>query len=171
MTRRVKIRLLRLIAALLLVVVLSFLYPQAFAPLRLEGTSLRVLDGDTIVFQPDQGASVRVRLSNIDAPETNQPYGKESGQALAAMIDGKHIVVEVEDQDHYGRTVGVIYEGEKNICRAMVQQGMAWAYRDYLNDVVYLVDERAARNQKLGLWSLAKKDREPPWRWRKKMRN
>ncbi|MCL2469924.1 MAG: thermonuclease family protein [Alphaproteobacteria bacterium] len=168
--RRFKIRFLRLMAALVLIAVLSFAFPSAFEPQRLEGRVLRILDGDTVIFQPDNGVAVRLRLSNMDAPESDQPYGEESTQALKAMINHARITVQVEDIDRYGRTVGVIYHEGRDVCLEMVKQGMAWAYRDYLNDVTYLYHERLARHEKRGLWSLEKEQRRPPWNWRREQR-
>ena len=49
----------------------------------------------------------------------------------------------------------------------MVQEGMAWVYRQYLKDQTLLQDEQAAREAKRGLWSLPSTEQVPPWEWRK----
>ena len=50
----------------------------------------------------------------------------------------------------------------------MVQQGMAWAYRQYLQDVAYLQAEQMARERRRGLW----RDPSPiePHLWRQQQR-
>ena len=44
----------------------------------------KVYDGDTLSFLPDNKKQQewKIRLAEIDAPETDQPCGKESGQYL-----------------------------------------------------------------------------------------
>ena len=42
----------------------------------------RVSDGDTLTVATADGSPMKVRLSGIDAPERNQPYGGESRLTL-----------------------------------------------------------------------------------------
>lgn len=51
--------------------------------------------------------------------------------------------------------------------RKMVQDSMAWFYRQYLKDESLLQDEKAAREERRGLWSLPISQQVPPWEWRK----
>ncbi len=46
------------------------------------GVITRVYDGDTLTFMPDDKneAHWKIRLAEIDAPESDQPCGKESAQ-------------------------------------------------------------------------------------------
>jgi hypothetical protein len=48
----------------------------------------------------------KVRLAEIDTPESRQPYGNRAKQALSALVLGKEVRVMVVDTDRYGRTVG-----------------------------------------------------------------
>ena len=45
----------------------------------------------------------------IDAPEGKMPYGQEAKEELANIIQDKCLIVQVFDQDRYGRYVGDIY--------------------------------------------------------------
>ena len=47
----------------------------------LEGSIIKVTDGDTIVFK-DNNEVLKVRLTQIDAPESNQKFGLESTKSL-----------------------------------------------------------------------------------------
>ena len=46
-------------------------------------------DGDTLTFLPDSRKQEEeewtIRLAEIDAPESEQPYGKESGEYLRVI--------------------------------------------------------------------------------------
>jgi endonuclease YncB( thermonuclease family) len=131
----------------------------------LSGTVTRVIDGDTIEVQLSSGA-IRVRLHSIDTPEKDQPWGTEARVALAWRVDGKHVDLEPVTQDHYDRLVAVVFLGSENINAWMVQQGDAWAYRDYLEDPSYCAWEAVARASKRGLWSLPAGSPIAPWEWR-----
>ena len=58
------------------------------------GRCLKVSDGDTIHVVTDGNAKYKVRLDRIDAPESDQPYGKESTAYLSSLIRGKTVRVE-----------------------------------------------------------------------------
>ena len=131
----------------------------------LVGTVTRVLDGDTIEVQLDSGP-IRVRLGSIDAPEKNQPFGKQSSAALARKLGHAEVALEVVTQDQYERLVAVVYLGDENVNEWMVEQGNAWAYRQYLEDPQYCSWEFAARSGGRGLWALPEGDTNAPWEWR-----
>jgi hypothetical protein len=67
--------------------------------------------------------------------------------------------------DRYGRLVGKVLFGSRDINREMVREGHAWVYRQYMRDRSLLEDERTARRLKVGLWG----SDHPiePWRWRR----
>jgi len=139
--------------------------PQPDAQPTLSGTVTRVIDGDTIEVQLSSGP-IRVRLHSIDTPEKDQPWGTEARVALAGRVDGKQVDLEPVTQDHYDRLVAVVFLGSENINAWMVQQGDAWAYRDYLEDPSYCAWEAVARASKRGLWSLSADSPIAPWEWR-----
>src|SRR5882762_5505503 len=57
------------------------------------GSVSRVVDGDTLVVQLSSGP-IRVRLYGIDAPEHNQPGGREATDALSALLAGQRVELE-----------------------------------------------------------------------------
>lgn len=123
----------------------------------------QVTDGDTLTLLSD-GARIRIRLFEIDAPEHDQPGSSEARRALARKVDGKYVRVAVETVDDYGRVVGKLWLGEVDIGRELIREGHAWAYRHYLDDRTLLEDEAAARQAERGLWGLP--DPVAPWEWR-----
>jgi endonuclease YncB( thermonuclease family) len=139
--------------------------PRPDAQPELSGTVTRVIDGDTIEVQLGSGP-IRVRMHSIDTPEKDQPWGADARADLARRVDGKRVALEPVTQDHYGRLVAVVFLDGENINAWMVQQGAAWAYRDYLEDPSYCAWEAVARASGLGLWSLPPGSRVAPWEWR-----
>jgi len=137
----------------------------------LVGTVTRVVDGDTIEAQLDSGP-INVRLGSIDAPEKNQPFGKQSSAALARKLGHAEVALEVvEQKDHYDRLVAVVYLGDENVNQWMVEQGNAWAYRQYLEDPQYCRWEFEAHSGGRGLWGLPAAETHAPWEWRAKQRH
>lgn len=145
----------------------------AAPPIRtLYGMVTKVSDGDTITINAD-GTKLRVRMAYIDAPEIShgnmpgQPFGEESGQALAAMCLGKKVRLDVVDIDQYRRLVGIVYMGSANINLNMVTEGWAWAYREYLTpewSSQFLTAEALSRQRHLGIWSRANPQKPSDYR-------
>ena len=112
-----------------------------------------------------------MRFHSIDAPEKNQPWGPEARAALASRLDHQQVELEVWTQDRYERLVATVYLGGENINAWMVQEGHAWAYRDYMKDPQYCHSEADARARRLGLWSLPSTSTYAPWEWRAHQRD
>ncbi len=131
------------------------------------GKVVGVTDGDTVkILSAD--VLYKVRLHGIDAPEMRQAYGQESKQHLSDLCFGKNVKLQIWNKDRYGRFVGRIYVGEVCINDVMIEDGFAWAYRQYLGGVikkVYILMESQARQKGLGLW--ADKNPVEPWNFRR----
>lgn len=125
----------------------------------------KVSDGDTIWVKDESGKRTKVRLNRIDAPEMNQPFGKESADYLAKLILGSNVVVKSVGKDRYGRSLDIVHLGESDINLKMVQDGYAWHYSHFDQTPSYIEAEKSARERRLGLW----KDEHPvnPYIWRK----
>ncbi len=140
--------------------------PVETAASRLEGVA-RVIDGDTL----DVGG-VRVRLHGVDAFERGQvcdlpaggwPCGAAATQAMKSRAEGRRLVCEVRDTDRYGRKVSRCQRGGVDVARALVDEGLALAYRRYSAD--YIAAEEAARARRAGAWA-GSFDRPEQWRRR-----
>lgn len=131
----------------------------------IQGKVIRVLDGDTIEVLQDN-KPVRVRLSNIDAPEKKQAYGSWSTNQLKGLVAGKTVTVTYTQTDSYGRVLGLVETQYINVNRSQVISGAAWVYERYNTDKVLPALQREAQAQKRGLWA----DSHPvsPWEWRHK---
>jgi endonuclease YncB( thermonuclease family) len=126
-------------------------------PQGLSGTVLSIGDGDTIRVR-QAGKAFTVRLACIDAPETAQsPYGQQARRYLQQRLPiGREVVIDVKTTDRYGRTVAEVISGV-NINLAMVEDGQAFAYRQYLggcNAREYLDAEVRASRSRYGVWQV-----------------
>lgn len=149
--------------------------PRPKGEFVLQGKVTHVADGDTINVQVN-GQRERVRLANIDAPESDgrsdrpgQAYADQSQQAMAAMVLNKTLTLNCFEQDHYGRNVCNVMLPDGRIAnQVLVEQGLAWAYTGsngrYLRDKSLIQVQEQAQKAKRGLW----KDNNPtpPWVWR-----
>lgn len=152
--------------------------PQAWAQVTFAGRVVGVSDGDTVNVLTEQPCDdkkdcrsgkrqYRVRLAEIDAPETGQPFGAASKRMLSNLVFNKQVSVQQVEIDRYGRVVGQIFEKKRWINAAMVESGGAWVYRQYSRSSTLLRLEDQARSRKLGLWGLQADQIVPPWQWRK----
>ena len=60
---------------------------------EIKGKVVGITDGDTLTLLVSGNRQVKIRLSEIDAPEKNQPYGAKSKTALSEIVFGKNITV------------------------------------------------------------------------------
>jgi endonuclease YncB( thermonuclease family) len=144
--------------ALLVVVALTALaLPAAAAAQGLRGSVLSIGDGDTIRVR-QAGRAITIRLACIDAPETAQsPYGQQSRRFLQQRLPvGQRVNLAIKTTDRYGRAVAEVFSGV-NINLALVEDGQAFAYRQYLsgcNAKEYLDAEARAIKRRLGVWQV-----------------
>lgn len=123
-----------------------------------------VIDGDTIACAD----GVKIRLCGIDAPESDQPLGVESKQALANLSQGKKVSYQVVDIDRYGRAIAEI-STDKNINAELVKLGLAYHYAQYSSTCPskdrIVAAEAEAKSRGLGVWGDGRSIK--PWDWRK----
>ena len=106
----------------------------------LEGRVVGITDGDTLTLLVDR-TQHKIRLAQIDTPERGQPWAARASQALADKVFRKDVTVRVSETDRYGRLIGEIWLGDRDINRELIREGYAWAYRDYLTDRTLLVSD------------------------------
>lgn len=136
----------------------------------LSATVVGIADGDTLTLlinDAGRRSEKRLRLTEIDTPERAQPWGARARQALADKVFQREVQVASAGEDRYGRLLGRVYLGGRDVNREMVREGHAWVYRRYSSDIWLLDDERHAREARLGLWSLPEAEQVPPWEWRR----
>ena len=136
-------------------------------------TILSIGDGDTIRVR-QAGKALTVRLACIDAPETAQgSYCQQARAYLQQRLPiGREVSLEVKAIDSYGRTVAEVIS-EININLALVEAGLAFAYRQYLGGCdakAYLEAEERASSSRLGVWQV-QGGITRPWDFRRRLRS
>lgn len=148
------------------------------------GRVVGVSDGDTITVLDITKTPHKIRLGGIDAPESQQNFGRASKKYLSDLVFGKEVRVEWKKHDRYGRIIGKVMVQPPD-CRtcpqtrdaglAQIEAGLAWWYREYRREQsledqgYYEYAEFDAKTKRKGLW--ADPDMPiPPWEWRKKTR-
>jgi micrococcal nuclease len=125
---------------------------------------IAVMDGDTVMVLRD-GLKIKIRLVNIDAPESKQEFGRESRQALANRVLKKQVRVNSRAVDSYGRMVAELSVDGQSVNEEQVKNGMAWEYSHFHSNKFYLSLHNEALQARRGLWSHSKP--VAPWEWRK----
>lgn len=130
---------------------LSFFIPILLSAHVLKGKIVGVSDGDTVMLLDSSNTQYKIRLDEIDAPESGQAYGKRAKEYLSDLIFGKIVTIEYTKKDRYKRILGIIYLNDKNINEEMVKAGYAWRY--YYNKSDKLLElQNKAKAQRKGLW-------------------
>jgi len=108
---------------------------------------------------------IKVRLSDIDAPERKQPFGQRSRQSLAELCARRDATVLESGRDRYGRILGRVICAGVDANAEQVRRGMGWVYERYAakDSPLYAVQAKA-RAERRGLWADAHP--VPPWEWR-----
>jgi micrococcal nuclease len=118
-------------------------------------------DGDTCRIKRATGV-VKVRLSGIDAPESDQTFGPQARAFLIELIKGQQLQLKCDGQSYDRITCG-IYIGNRDIQSELVRAGWAldspkYSHRKYAKEQSY-----ASKNH-LGMWT--SKDLTSPYCWR-----
>lgn len=117
----------------------------------------KITDGDTIKINDK-----RIRLIEIDAPETSQTCfnanyeeyacGQMSKNFLIKLANQKEVKCYYEKFDKYGRYLGKCYVGEIMINAEMVKNGMAVTYFFGTKNQEMIQFENEAKEKELGIW-------------------
>jgi len=157
-TRRLAHDLVRAIAPLLLFLAFALGALSGALAETLQGVVVAIQDGDTLTLLDDSKTQHRIRLAGIDAPEKGQPFGQLSKEGLSGLVFLHDVAVEWKKRDRYGRVVGKVMLGGRDVNLAQVEAGLAWHYLDYAREQsptdrgLYSQAETRARDANLGLW-------------------
>ncbi len=129
-----------------------------------------VYDGDTMNLICPKYGLVKVRVWGIDAPEMAQdPWGERARDNLRRIAQGE-VRLKVVDIDRYGRVVGRVFVGNKELGLEQVVRGYVNIYSQYNKEAAYYQAREQAQQKKLGIWAKAGLH-QTPWEWRRQNRS
>jgi endonuclease YncB( thermonuclease family) len=148
-------------------VTFCLLFPGPLFAAEVKGVP-QIVDADTVYV-----GTQKIRLSGVDAPETDQICLDSRGQNSSCGLEAKNRLQEhsgnrlwicqLSGIDRYGRNLGTCSIEGEDVSRWLVFNGWALAFRRY--STAYVADEDYAREHKSGLWSGAF---VAPWEWRQR---
>ena len=128
-----------------------------------------VIDADTIEIHGE-----RIRILDIDAPESQQPCtrtdgrqwrcGQQASLALADWVGQRTVTCETTKKDRYKRWLARCVVGGEDLAEWLAEQGWGIPYRECKCEVVRDAANRA-KAAKLNIWS---GEFQRPWEWRKR---
>ena len=139
--------------------------PAWSTPAPVEGTVVRVVDGDTIHVRI--GARVeKVRYIGVNTPEVQhptrgeEPGGREAAEVNRRLVEGQAVRLELDmqERDRYGRLLAYVWIGDLMINAELVRLGYAQVMTIPPNvryQEVFLKLQREAREAGRGLWRRA----------------
>jgi micrococcal nuclease len=146
----------------LLVPLLLVLAASSTSAGSIEGTVVRVVDGDTIYVQLGDRVE-KIRYIGVNSPEIHHPIkGEEPGGRAAAevnrrLVQGHHVRLEldVRTRDRYGRLLAYVWAGDTMVNAELLRLGYAQVmtvppnvrYQD-----LFMRLQREARDANRGLW-------------------
>ena len=139
--------------------------PVSAAPAGLDGTVVRVVDGDTIHVRIG-GRVEKVRYIGVNTPEVHhptkgeEPGGREAAAVNRRLVEGQAVRLEldVQERDRYGRLLAYVWIGDLMMNAELVRLGYAQVMTVPPNvryQEVFLKLQREAREAGRGLWRRA----------------
>jgi len=136
----------------------------------LEGKVTGIESGDTFMVKVNGQFVYWVKLYAIDAPESGQPFFKESKKALSKLILNTDVKVVVYSTASTGQLIGTLLQNGRDVGLTMIEKGLAWHFGRYAYQqstagrISYADAQTVASTARTGLWSVD--NPIPPWVFR-----
>ncbi len=109
-----------------------------------------------------------IKLSGVDCPDLDQPFGSQARDFLVNLIGGREIWVDVERLDHHNRWISKITLNGEDVGVQVVKAGLGWYDTKYTTNPKLSDAQAQARESKSGLWD--QDNPVPPWEFRQMRR-
>ena len=124
-------------------------HKQIFQDFR--ATITKVHDGDTVTMTwGERDFPFRMRLSNIDAPELNNPGGHEARDHLSNIIDGQEVDILINPNNRvekFGRLLGDIMIGGVVMSEEMIRLSHAVPFDQRRETMLPNIEKELNKNQ------------------------
>jgi micrococcal nuclease len=145
----------------LLGLLLALGVPVAAQP-SLEGSVVRIVDGDTIHVRLADRVE-KVRYIGVNTPEVHHPSkGEEPGGRAAARVNGELVAgrrvrleLDTQARDRYGRLLAYVWVDATMVNAELVRRGFAQVMTvppNVRHQTLFLRLQREARDAGRGLW-------------------
>jgi len=133
----------------------------------------RVVDADTYEVETARGRA-QVRLLGADAPETNQPFGRQAMDSVARVLQGRAVQIQPRGVDAFGRNLAAVRlrpatfrrSGPVALDSLLVVRGWAWVYTSNQPDSGRRAQQQQAQAAGRGLWKCGLQGPIAPSVWR-----
>jgi len=134
----------------------------------LEGTVVRIVDGDTIHVRVGDRVE-KVRYIGVNTPEVHhprkgeEPGGREAADVNRTLVAARHVRLEMDVQarDRYGRLLAYVWVDDTMVNAELVRRGYAQVMTvppNVRHQALFVKLQRDAREAGRGLWSQARAD-------------
>lgn len=128
----------------------------------LDGTVVRIVDGDTIHVRIGDRIE-KVRYIGVNTPEVHhptkgeEPGGREAAAVNRSLVDSRHVRLEtdVQTRDRYGRLLAYVWVGDVMVNAELVRRGYAQVMTippNVRHQALFGKLQREARESGRGLW-------------------
>jgi micrococcal nuclease len=159
-----------------LTALLLLLFAAAVSAGPLEGTVVRVVDGDTVHVRIGDRVE-KVRYIGVNTPELHhprkgeEPGGREAAALNRTLVGGRHVRLEtdVQPRDRYGRLLAYVWVGDTMVNAELVRLGYAQVMTippNVRHQTLFVKLQREARESERGLWRPARAAAAEPARSR-----
>lgn len=128
------------------------------------GRPARIISGNELVLLDNGGAMHRVRLSGIDTPPPNQPWGAAARRHLRTLVMGRSVMLFYRSTEQTQEIRGQLRHGGADINIRMLSAGLARLDPAGLSPMdveKYTAAEQRAQAAGLGIWSTTGQIRQP----------
>ena len=153
---------------LLLIFSVTILTLPAAAQFTIAGEVIDVIDGKTVLVAIP-GGKVKVELQYIDVPEQGQQLSDTVKEHLRSLTAGKSVEYRPKTLLH-DRAIGRVTVKNIDVSQQMLRDGAAWLMpqgssgQQKSEHDLYASTEAAAKNDKIGVWSIP--GLKPAWEFR-----
>ena len=142
---------------------------SAFSQSKFYGKVVEVIDGKTMIVEPQAKVQIKLELQYIEIPEAEQQLHTAVKDHLQKLVLNKTVEFRprgLSDQ----KTVGRVLLGNVDLSQQMLRDGAAWyaVYDQKIHDESissqYQLNESQAKAEKRGVWSIP--DLKPAWKFR-----
>ena len=146
-----------------MIIMFTFLTPLFAMACEKCDVVIDVVDGDTVVVLCE-GTARRVHLTSVDAPQMEQPYGKQAKAFTEKFLKNHVVTARYIDRT---RASDIVNANGQSLKWGLIRAGLAWYPDNHRENSLRNVSdkvgkyERKARRARKGLW--AQDNPQPPW--------